>query len=104
MAISDRPTLPDGFLNRSDDDSGETSPPPLDAVPWLMLSDAAVKALSVAHSEGRLLSLIDGRTSVGALVDAAGLPRGDVMRLLARWSALGVITFHATAPSQGRRA
>jgi hypothetical protein len=88
---TDRATKPEG-LRPNDDESRETRPPTLDAVPWLMLSHDEVLRLGLDHREGFLLSLIDGRTTVEMLLELAAMPRREVLRVLARWLALGVIT------------
>jgi hypothetical protein len=74
-----------------DDDSRETRPPSLEAIPWLMLSHVQVMDLELDHREGFLLSLIDGRTTVELLIEIAAMPKRDVLRILARWLAMGVI-------------
>jgi hypothetical protein len=89
---SERITIPAAFDDAEDITSRETTPPPLEAVPWLMLSHDDVLKLALDHREGFLLSLIDGRTSVETLLELAAMPRKEVLRVLARWLAMGVIT------------
>jgi hypothetical protein len=89
-ARHDRTTQPEGLAD--DLASRETAPPSLSSVPWLMLSHDDVLRLALDHREGFLLSLIDGRTNVETLLELAAMPRKDVLRVLARWLAMGVIT------------
>jgi hypothetical protein len=109
MAIkNERPTSPDGLAPPIPDEntSRETRPPPLDAVPWLMLSHAEVLMLALDHREGFLLSLIDGRTNVETLLELAAMPKREVLRVLARWMAMGVVTLRDEDPPssvRGRR-
>ena len=98
MSNSDRPTIPEGLPN-FDQISQQTSPPPLDAVPWLMMSHAELVKLPLDHHEGFLLSLIDGRTTVAQLVDVAAMPRHRVLLVLARWAAMGIVALHAPGAS-----
>jgi hypothetical protein len=102
MGDTDRPTIPEGVLPSADLVSQETKPPPLDAVPWLMLSHADVLNLGLDHQEGFLLSLIDGRTTVGSLIDVAAMPRHRVLVILARWAAMGIIHMQQHALSTAR--
>jgi hypothetical protein len=104
MTRNDRPTKPEGLGPAAgDDDSRETRPPSLDAVPWLMLSYAQVMSLGLDHREGFLLSLIDGRTNVETLFELASMPKRDVLRILARWLAMGVITLKDDPASSRNR-
>ncbi len=91
MPAGKRPIFPAAYEPLDDAESFETSPPSLDATPWLMLSHADVMKLELDHREGFLLSLIDGRTTVELLIELAAMPRADVLRILARWLAMGVI-------------
>ena len=88
-ARHDRRTVPEGL--RDDDASRDTSPPSLASVPRLVLAQDDVMRLALDHREGFLLSLIDGRTTVETLLELAAMPRKEVLRLLARWLAMGVI-------------
>jgi hypothetical protein len=104
MNKRDRPTIPDGLPGPADQISQETSPPPLDGVPWLMMSHAEVMGLVMDHREGFLLSLIDGRTSIATLIDLAAMPRHKVLIIIGRWLAMGVVALHESGgSSSGRR-
>jgi hypothetical protein len=85
-------------------DTAENIPPTLEAVPWLMLSHAEVVALDLNHLDGVLLSLIDGKTTVGALIDMVGekMQRRDVLVRLAQWRAVGIVKLRETAPPVSR--
>ena len=89
MNRSERITVPEGV--NDDLTSRETSPPALKAVPRVLLSPEDILRLALDHREGFLLSLIDGQTNVEHLLELASMPRKEVLRLLARWMATGVI-------------
>lgn len=44
------------------------------------------------HREGFVLSLVDGQTTVQALIDVAGMPDGELIAVLQRLRRLGIIT------------
>lgn len=65
---------------------------PLDRVVVLTRSLAELSgALELDHREGFLLSRIDGLTTIEDLLDVAGMPRLDALRLLCKWVARGVV-------------
>jgi hypothetical protein len=74
--------------------SGESIPPPLDAIPWLMVTHAHVLEMGLDTTTGFFVSLVDGTRSVGELVALAVLPRTEAMRLLTQCLALGVIELY----------
>ena len=67
---------------------------PLHAVPWLVVTLDHVKELPLDSRAGRLLSLIDGRSTVEMILDMAGLPEDDAIAVLARLVELQVIELH----------
>lgn len=101
MPKDDRPTLPPPA---DENRSREVGPPALDAVPWVMLSHAEITQLDLDHKEGFLLSLIDGRTSVETLLELASMPKRDVLRLLVRWTGMGIIILRENPGARGRSA
>jgi hypothetical protein len=60
----------------------------IDSVPWLMVSHAAVRALPLDERSSVVLSHVDGRRTIAAIVQASGLPVADcvaaVLDLIAR--------------------
>lgn len=63
---------------------------PLHAVPWLVLTHDELRALPLDSRTGFVLSLVDGRCTVEMILDMAGLPEDETMRLLAQ-----LLTFEA---------
>lgn len=69
------------------------SVPPIDeaGVPTLLLSPQELQTLDLDHRCGFLLSLIDGMTRVGDLMELSGMPREETEALLIRLVTLGAI-------------
>lgn len=61
-------------------------------VPRVIRSRSEVAAAPINHREGFVLSLIDGKTSVQALIDVGGMPDEDALAILQRLRRLGIIT------------
>lgn len=64
---------------------------PLDGVPTLAVSGAALGRLGLDHRAGFVLSLVDGVSDVETLVDASGIPRAEVERIMAELVLSGVV-------------
>jgi hypothetical protein len=67
---------------------------PLHAVPWLVMTLDAVKALPLDSRAGMVLSLIDGRSTIEMILDVWGLREDEAIAILARMLELGVIELH----------
>lgn len=67
---------------------------PLHAVPWLIVTLDQVMELPLDTRAGRLLSLIDGRSTVEMILDMAGMPEDEAIAVLARLVELEVIELH----------
>lgn len=95
----DAPTVPPPFsLNEFARDTERTlraagSEPSPQSVPRVVMPAQKLQGLAIDHRAGFVLSLIDGETSVEGITDIAGMPGADVITLLARFAADGVITF-----------
>lgn len=61
------------------------------AAPRVLVTRAELARSPIDHREAFVVSLIDGKTDVAGLVDAAGLPRGEVMAILERLVRIGVV-------------
>jgi hypothetical protein len=96
MSRSNRPTIPAPATADTQQISGTTAPPPMDAVPHVVLTPEEVLTLALTHEEGFLLSLVDGKTTVETLLDVAAMPKRRVLITLARWLAMGVIALAAS--------
>jgi len=53
-----------------------------DQVPKVIVSREQVRWLSLDHRAGFVLSLVDGRSSIDQILDLAGMPRLDTVRVL----------------------
>jgi len=62
-----------------------------DDVPKVLASRAVIAQAPIDARAAFVLSLVDGRNSVDALVDMAGMPVEDVKAILARLARLGLI-------------
>jgi hypothetical protein len=62
-----------------------------DAVPWLLATYEQIRAMSLDARDAFVLSLIDGRWTVEALIDLAALPEDELLAILLRLARLGVI-------------
>ena len=55
----------------------------LDRVPVLLVAPGALATMSLDHRAGFLLTFIDGNTTLDDVLDACGLPRADVLPIVA---------------------
>lgn len=62
------------------------------AVPRLLQSKGQLAHAPLDHRQGFVLSLVDGKTSVQALIDLAGIAEQEVVGMLQRLRSLGIIT------------
>jgi hypothetical protein len=51
-------------------------------VPIVVMTSAEIDRLEIDHRAGFLLSLIDGASSLEAILDVSGMPRLDALRIL----------------------
>jgi hypothetical protein len=100
MSRRDAPTVPPPFSLKDfarDTErklraaAGGEGPPAPTAVPRVRVSNQELRARAYDHRAGFVLSLIDGSTSVEGIVDISGIPKDDVVKLLERFRAEGVI-------------
>jgi hypothetical protein len=56
---------------------------PLSYVPFVLPRPAALASMIANHQEAFMVSLVDGHSSLQAIIDACGLPELDAVRLLA---------------------
>ena len=56
----------------------------------------------VDENEARILSLVDGRATIGTLLEVSGLPLPDVLGILCELCARGVITLDRSQRPAGR--
>lgn len=70
-------------------------PIPRDAVPWVIVPFTRLRELALDHRAGFVLSLVDGRTSVEAIVDMAGMKEQEALAILERLLEDGVLELHA---------
>jgi hypothetical protein len=95
----ERITVPDVRSQRSRDSEREFEAAssdvrrimPLYSVPWLVVTYDDLLALPLGSRDGFVLSLIDGRATVGAILDMAGLPEDDTVDILSRLLQMGAI-------------
>jgi hypothetical protein len=64
----------------------------VDAVPSLAVRGADLAKLSLDHRAGFVLTFVDGMSSVDDLIDASGLPRLEMLRILSDLVAAGVLS------------
>jgi hypothetical protein len=62
-----------------------------DSIPWIMLSDAAVRARRLDTRATFVLSHVDGRRNVASLVDVCALPGAEVLAVLMELATKGVL-------------
>jgi hypothetical protein len=60
-------------------------------VPRIVKTKAEIAAAPIDHRAGFLLAHIDGKTTVQAIVDIAGMPEQDVHEILERLRRLGIV-------------
>lgn len=60
--------------------------------PRVLKSRSQLSALPIDHRDAFVLSLIDGKMSLQALVDVAAMPRDEVLEILQRLEQLGVVS------------
>lgn len=96
-----RITVPDGLaVGAFEDPTSEIRRVvPVDAVPRVQCSVDDLKAFPLDSRDGFVVSLVDGRSSVTTILDAAAasLDEGEVMEILARLVRLGVIELRDAA-------
>jgi hypothetical protein len=61
-------------------------------VPRVLRSTGELALAPLDHREGFVLSLVDGQTTVQALIDVASMPDGELIAVLQRLRRLGIIT------------
>jgi hypothetical protein len=66
---------------------------PLDRVPRVIRRPAATGNRAIDQRTGSLLSLIDRRSTLGAIIEAWGSPRLDALRIFHDWVQRGVVAF-----------
>ncbi|MBX3191654.1 MAG: hypothetical protein KF819_31970 [Labilithrix sp.] len=62
------------------------------AVPKVIKRADELPGAPITHRDAFLLSLIDGRLTVQALVDVSGMPEAQMMTILERLARLGIVT------------
>jgi hypothetical protein len=96
---SDRITLPGDLRELAAESCRDLEPPasavrelvPLRAVPWLIVTYDALRAMNLDPRDGFLISLVDGRLTVEAILDIAGFPERDTLAIVAKLLELGVL-------------
>jgi hypothetical protein len=63
----------------------------LDRPVRMLIAEDQLRWLSVDHRAGFVISLIDGQATLEQILDIAGMPRLDALRILAELSERGVI-------------
>jgi hypothetical protein len=61
-------------------------------IPRVLRSTAELASAPLDHREGFVVSLVDGKTTVQALIDLAAMPDGELIIVLQRLRRLGIIT------------
>ncbi len=64
----------------------------LDRVPVVIMTDENIQWLALDHRAGFILSLMDGYTTLEELLDIAGMPHNDVLRIVGMLLDKGVIS------------
>ena len=59
--------------------------------PKLLKSRAELTGSPIDHRDAFVISLIDGKMSVGAIVDVSGMPREEIAAILERLVQLGIV-------------
>lgn len=62
-----------------------------DAVPRIAISGTALRALTLDHREGFLLSCVDGYSSIEEILDIAGVERNEALQILVALQDKGAI-------------
>jgi len=62
------------------------------AAPALLRTRRQLEDAPINHRDAFVLSLIDGKTSVQGVVDLAAMPDGEVLTILERLAALGIVS------------
>lgn len=65
---------------------------PLERVPRVAFTPAAIRNLPLDHRTGFVLWLVDGKSSIGDIFDASPIPVQEVSDILCALVALGVVT------------
>jgi hypothetical protein len=63
----------------------------VDSVPWVMISDAASRALPLTPSARRVLAEIDGRRTIATIVELTALPSAEVFTAIIDLATRGAI-------------
>lgn len=66
----------------------------IDSVPWLMISHAAVRALALDERASAVLSHVDGRRSIAAIVQNSGMPVAECVAAILDLVGKRVLTLH----------
>jgi hypothetical protein len=64
------------------------------AVPWLVVTYDALRALPIEPRDAFLVSLVDGRSSVDMILDLSAMPQDETLAILTRLLKLGAIELH----------
>lgn len=64
------------------------------AVPWLVVTHEELLEVLLDRRAGIVLSFVDGRCTVEAILRTATLSEDEVLGILAKLACLGVIEFH----------
>jgi hypothetical protein len=62
------------------------------SIPQLLKEPDEIRSLRLDRRAGSVLAKVDGETGVQALADLSGLPREEVLAILGRLAAIGVVT------------
>jgi hypothetical protein len=66
---------------------------PMDRLPIVVMAPAQIDGLGIDHRAGFLLSLIDGSSTLEAILDVCGMPRLDALRILHELVQRGAVRF-----------
>ena len=92
-AVHAKPTvIPAQGMHHEDAELGS-----LDRVPVVTATMSKILLAELDHREGFLLSLVDGRSSIEALLDAAPMPAEEALAILEGLRASGLITIRDAA-------
>jgi hypothetical protein len=64
---------------------------PLYAVPWLVATYDQIESMQLGVREAFIVSRIDGRSDVARIVEVAGFPQAQTLRVLGKLLKLGAI-------------
>jgi hypothetical protein len=66
--------------------------------PYVIVSLAQLKRLPLGHRAGFLLSLMDGATELGTVLELAAMPRDEALRMARDLFESGVVAFRRISP------